>query len=129
MQVKHSSRPSITDLVGGNLFTRGSKISKTVFNRKLLSMFGNMFTISHPTIIDSDGKFDLLSSSTILGICPVSLMRDGKSLAKSNKTVSTNIDNFYIVALHPLVITIVGLPALRVLIEPCISPGVLSLVV
>ena len=55
-------------------------------------------------------------------------MRDGKSLAKSNKTVSTNIDNFYIVALHPLVITIVGLPALRVLIKPCIAPGVLSLV-
>ena len=53
-------------------------------------------------------------------------MRDGKSLAKSNKTVSTNIDNFYIAALHPLVITIAGLPALRVFIKPYISPGVLS---
>ena len=55
-------------------------------------------------------------------------MRDGKSLAKSNKTVSTNIGYFYIAALHPLVMTIAGLPALRVLIKPYISPGVLSLV-
>ena len=32
-------------------------------------------------------------------------MRDGKSLAKSNKIVSINIDNFSIAVLHPLVMT------------------------
>ena len=59
----------------------------------------------------------------------MSLMRDRKSLAKSNKTVSTNIDNFSIAVLHPLVITLAGLPTLCVLIKPYILPGVLSLVV
>ena len=94
-----------TSITGGNLFISDSKISKTVFNLKLLSMLGNMITISNPTSIDSDGKFNLLSSSTILGICEISLSRDCKSLPKSNKTVS-------IAVLHPLVITLAGLPNL-----------------
>ena len=95
----------MTDWVGGNLFTRESKILKTVFNPTSLSMLGNMFTISNPTSVDSHGKFDLLSSSTILSVCPVSLMRDGKSLAKSNETVSTNIDNFRSICLYYIVMT------------------------
>ena len=106
----------MTDWVDGNLFTRDSQTSKTVFNPRLLLMFGNMFTISNLTSIDPDRKFNLLGSSTILTMSPVSRMRDGKSLAKSNKTISTNIDNFSIVVLYPLVITLAGLPDLCVLI-------------
>ena len=58
----------------------------------------------------------------------VSLLRDGKSLAKSNKTVSTNLDNFSIAALHPVAITLAGLPTSCVLIKPYILPGALSFV-
>ena len=64
-------RASITDCVGENLFTHDSKISKIVFNPKLLSMLENMFTTSNATTIDSHGKFNLLSSSTMLSICDV----------------------------------------------------------
>ena len=91
-------------------------------------MLGNMLTISNPTSIDSDGKFDLLSSSTILRTCPVSLMQHGKSLVKSNKTVSANTDSFAIAVLHSRLITLAGLPTLSVLIKPYILPGGLSLV-
>ena len=52
---------------------------------KLLSLLGNMFLIPNPNSIDSDGKFDLLNSPTILRICPVSLIWDGNSLANQIK--------------------------------------------
>ena len=91
-------------------------------------MLGKVFTISNRTSIDSDGKFDLLSSSTILSICHVSIIQDGRSSAKSNKTVSTNIDNFSIAVLHRLVITLAVLPTVCVLIKPYILPGVVLLV-
>ena len=64
--VGQSSIASITVSVSAKVFTRDSKISKTAFISKLLLMLGNMFTISKPTTIDSDGKFNLSSSSTKL---------------------------------------------------------------
>ena len=67
------------------MFTRESKNSEKLFKPKLLSLLRNMFLIPNPNSIDSDSKFDLLNSSTILRIRPVSLIWDGNSLVNQIK--------------------------------------------
>ena len=55
LQDKHSSRTSITQLVGANLLSGKSNISWTDFNPDLLSMLGNILTMSKPTSIELVG--------------------------------------------------------------------------
>ena len=55
LQDKHSSRTSITHLVGANLLSGNSNISWTDFNPDLLSMIGNILTMSKPTSIELVG--------------------------------------------------------------------------
>ena len=55
LQDKHSSRASITQLVGENLLSRNSNISWTDFNPDLLSMLGKVLTMSKPASIELVG--------------------------------------------------------------------------
>ena len=126
LQDKHSSRASITQLVGRNLLSRNSNISWTDFNPDLLSMLGNILTMSKPTSIELVGRLELLISSIMSSICPVSLILDGKLLAISYNTFSTNMDKDSIVVLQPLVMIRDGLSFLTASHMFCHLPAILT---
>ena len=79
------------------------------FNPDLLSVLGNILTMLKPTSIELVGRLELLTSSIMSSICPVSLILDGKLLAISYNTFSTNMDKDSIAVLQPLVMIRDGL--------------------
>ena len=124
LQLRHSSRASITQSVGRSLHSLSSKYFLTDAIPILLSIQGNMLTASKLTRIALELKLELFISSIISNIWQVSLIRDGNLLANSNKTFSTKMDKFSTAVLQPLVITLTGLFSLCVLTLPYIFPAV-----
>ena len=124
LQDKHSSRVSIIQLVGGNLLSRNSNILWTDFNPHLLSMLVNILTMSKLTIIELVGKLELLVSSIMSSICPVSLILDGRLLDASYNTFFTDMGKDSTAVLQPLVMIHDGLSFLWIYISPHILPEV-----
>ena len=87
-------------------------------------MLGNILTMSKPTSIELVGKLELLISSIMSSIGPVSLILDGKLLAMSYNTFSTNMDMDSTVVLQPLVMIRAGLSFLCAFMSPYILPKV-----
>ena len=65
-------------------------------------MLGNILTMSKPASIELVGKLELLISSIMSRICPVSLILDGKLLAISYNIFYTNKDKDSTAVLQPL---------------------------
>ena len=84
--------------------------------------------MSKLTSIDLVGKLELLISSIMSSICQVSVILDGKLLAISCNTFSTNMDKDSRAVLQPLVIIRAGLSFLWLFISPYILPEVEHLV-
>ena len=83
LHVRHSSRASNKQLVGGMFLLPKSKYFLTEDNPNLLSIFGNMFIISKLTKIEFNGKSKEFKLSIMSNIWFVSLILDGSSLAIS----------------------------------------------
>ena len=124
LQLRHSSRASITQSVGRSLHSLSSKYFLTDAIPILLSIQGNMLTTSKLTRIVLELKLELFISSIISYIWQLSLICDGNSLANSNKTFPLKIDKFSMVVLESLVITPTGLFSLCALTLPYIFPAV-----
>ena len=72
-------------------------------------MLGNILTMSKPASIELVGKLELLISSIMSSICPVSLILDGKLLAISCNIFYTNKDKDSAAVLEPLEMIRAGL--------------------
>ena len=72
-------------------------------------MLGNILTMSKPTRIELVGRLELLISSMMSSIYPVSLILDGKLQAILYNTFSTNMDKDSIAVLQPLLMIYAGL--------------------
>ena len=91
----------------------------TVFNLEILSILGNILTISKLTNLQSD--VNVLSIIVSMSDVPFTLLPIFKT--SEYKHFSTKIDKFCIAVPHPLVITLIGLSTLCVLTKPYILPG------
>ena len=93
-------------------------------NPEILSILGNILIISKLTNLQSDINVLLLFKlSIIASISDVSFTILSIFKTFEYKHFSTKIGKFSIAVPHPLVITLTGLPALRVLIKPSVLLG------
>ena len=83
LHVRHSSRASNKQLVGGILLLHKSKYFLTEDNPKNLSIFGKIFIISKTTKIEFNRKSNQFKLSIMSDIWFASLIIDGSSLAIS----------------------------------------------
>ena len=111
-------------VVGGNWSYLVSRMLLTTFNPATLSILGNILIISNLTNLQSDVNVLLLFKlSIIVSISDVSFTLLSIFKTSQYKHFSTKTDKFSLAAPHPLVITLTGLPASGVLINPFILPG------
>ena len=82
--------------------------------------------IAKPTSIELVGRLELLISSIMSSICPVSLILVGKLLAISYNTFSTNMGKDSIAVLQPLVMIRDGLSFLTASHMFCHLPAILT---
>ena len=83
LHVRHSSRASNKQLVGGMFLLHKPKYFLTEDNPKSLSIFGNILTISKISKTEFNGKSKEFKLSIMFNIWFVSLILDGSLLAIS----------------------------------------------
>ena len=119
---KHNLRASIS--VDGYWSCLASRMLLTAFNPDILTILGNILTISKSTKLQPDVIVLLLFKLSItVTISDVSFTLLSIFKTSEYKHFSTKIDKLFIPVPHPLGITLTGLPTLCVLIKPYILPG------
>ena len=115
MLYKHISNPSIIHSVDDFCDGLFRSASFTALMPFMLSMFGNILTISNETRIASLGNPFGFMLSIIYSKCSVWLILASMLLIKGAQFFSMNLDKFSIVVLQPVVDSLIGFPSLCVL--------------